>query len=949
MVCELGRTRSCKAVLMTFIRGLRNLANGSRFIACIGMVGLASAALAQESNEPKVEDSADSAAMADADPSLVETVVVLGRYKTAAVDIVAERLEDDVPVDYMDAEAMSRVGDSDVAAALRRMPGLTLAEGKYVYVRGLGERYSSAQLNGATVPSPDLTRNVIPLDLFPADIIEAVAVQKGYAPDITAAFGGGNIDIRTKSIPLSRVFNFSIASGWNSESGTGHTYAGGDRDYRGEDDGTRSLSNVIADAIDTYRGSFSPRNILRTHLRMGDTEVTSHAEAQALNRTLAQHLNRQIDLEPKELKPDVGGEVTAGHRWFLGDRFEAGVLGIAAYGNTWRLKERVNRRTTNPQSDFSQTSRTVHTVDLTAALNLGLRAYTDHNITLMSLLLRNTEDDASTSRTCLQGQFNDCSDEESPTQGRINSVRFEHRDLIVNQIRGQHTLGRETLGFLPLKSELLEQFQGAKFSWYYTDASAETHIPNEVTLGARESLDAATGRVTQFRVRSSGTAADYRFSDLTDDALSYGSDFTVPLLAGNWDLEFGGGYDYSRKVRQYRQTSLGLGSTTAAFATLTDLETSEVFSDTNLSDPQYGFELVLGVGGFGTESYIAAQVTEAGYGKFDFLWNETWRFSGGMRHEQFRQLSLPVDWLEYDRSRIKLNDEEDHERISSSVLNEDDYYPSLALTYLRPGFWSQEFQLRVNLSQTVARPDIREMSDSTYIDPVTEARVRGNPELLTSDLNNYDIRAEWFWSNGNNFTVSMFAKDVVRPIETVQGGATEDNILFNFVNAESATLHGVELEWMCGLEILDGLLGDWTYSWYFLGNGTLSDSEIRIPPGSGVGNVTNESRRMTQQSPWVFNLQLGYDSTNTKHSATVVYNAFGERIYFAGISGIGDAFEQPFHSLDFVYGWHPAETLSLRLRLKNLLGDTVEVVQDSVTVIEQHIGTQASVDLKWEL
>ena len=119
------------------------------------------AALAQEATTIEV-----------AEPSApIEEVVVIGRYKAAATDVVSERIEEDVPMDFLDAEAISRAGDSNVAAALRRVPGLTLAKGSFVYVRGLGERYSSTQLNGARVPSPDLTRNVLPLDIFPASTI----------------------------------------------------------------------------------------------------------------------------------------------------------------------------------------------------------------------------------------------------------------------------------------------------------------------------------------------------------------------------------------------------------------------------------------------------------------------------------------------------------------------------------------------------------------------------------------------------------------------------------------------------------------------------------------------------------------------------------------------------------------------------------------------------------
>jgi hypothetical protein len=130
-----------------------------------------------------------------------EEVVVIGRQRSAVTDVVQERIEQEVVVDLMGAEQISRVGDSNVSLALRRLPGVTLVSDQFIYIRGLGERYSSTTINGAYVPSPDLTRNVIPLDLFPAEIIDSLAIHKGFTADMPAAFGGGNVDIRTTGIP----------------------------------------------------------------------------------------------------------------------------------------------------------------------------------------------------------------------------------------------------------------------------------------------------------------------------------------------------------------------------------------------------------------------------------------------------------------------------------------------------------------------------------------------------------------------------------------------------------------------------------------------------------------------------------------------------------------------------------------------------------------------------
>ena len=876
---------------------------------------------------------------------MIEELTVLGRYKAASTDIVSERLEQDVPVDYIDAEFIARLGDSNVADALRRVPGLTLVDGKFIYIRGLGERYSSAQLNGANVPSPDVTRNVIPLNIFPADIIDSVAVQKGYSAELGASFGGGNIDIRTKQIPEEFTFKLGLKTGVNGASDKGYYYQGGDDDVWGTDDGTRALPHAISAAIDTYRGSFEPLQILTTPIDGGS--VPNISAARGINRALATNLSRNIDLQSKSLDEDIEAEGLLGHRIFVNDALSFGYLLLGTYSNDWRNKERTNRLFSNPETNFSETLRTTQSVNITGSLNIGVSLTDDHEFGVKGLLIRNTEDDASSSRTCSQGQFNDCFDDESPVQGRITGIRFEERQLEMLQYSGRHTIGDDSMRGVGLGWDFLEYFIGTTLTWYHTHSTAETSIPNEIRLSGQETLQGPNGTVDTYRVRRSGTSADYRFSDLYDDVESYGWDIEIPLDFATYTIELLAGSDFTYKLRNYKQTSLGMGSTTPAFRDISEASPSEVFSNQNIINPDLGFELLLGVAEFGTESYVAMQAIEASYGKFDVFVNDTWRLSGGVRREVFNQISIPIDYLEYESSRIALNLEEG-QSVGDTLLETDEYYPSFSLTYIRPGFWSDEFQFRVGVSQTVVRPDIREMSASTFIDPITEARVRGNPNLSVTDLRNFDLRAEWYFSSGDNFTASLFLKDIVNPIETVQGGATEDNVLFNFVNAEDASVYGMEFEFLKSLDGLADHMGDWLSAFYIAGNVTVSDSEISIQAGDGVGNITNSTRRLTQQSNWVTNLQLGYDSFNGKHGATLAFNSFGERIYFAGTDGLPDGYEQPFHSLDLIYTYYPIDNWTFKLRVKNILDEAIEVAQGDVAVIEQSFGRTALLNVKWE-
>ncbi len=887
----------------------------------------------QDQGGQEAPAAAPDAATAAAEDEVIEHIEVVGRSKSAATDVVQERIEQPVVADFMGTEQISRVGDSTVSLALRRLPGVTLVNDQFIYVRGLGERYSSTTLNGAYVPSPDLTRNVIPLDLFPAEVIESLAVQKGFTPDQPAAFGGGSVDIRTRGIPEDPVLNVQVGSGWNSDSSDkGLTYQGGDDDKFGTDDGTRQLPTAILDAIQQYQGNLAPAEIFQALQRDGQFHTID--EAEAINRELATSLNRNLDINEQSLDPDLSVEASAGNSWYLGEaqNWRIGVLGLADYENQWRNRDRVNRSVLTPADVVFNTRRTVNQVTLTGSLNLGLEYVGEHKIEVSGLYLRNTEDDAS-----ITTGHNFNFQRASGQQLRNYRTRFEERDLELVQVSGLHTLGPETLGLLGGLDDF-SLIHDLSFSWYYSDATAQTEIPNEVVVSAEDRIDADTGVVQSTGLRASATAAEYRFTDLQDEVNSYGWGLSRPFAIGDSDLELSGGWDYYEKGRGYLQTQLGLGTTALGSEDARAGTPNEALSDANILDPANGY--ILSIGGIGTESYLAAETVSAFYGNFDFTWSGTWRLAGGVRWEDFERVSVPIDPLEFDIDVGKIPIPTDE--LASIVKVEDDYYPALALTYMKPDFWAEDFQLRLGWSDTTARPDLREVSGATYIDPLTEARVRGNPDLINSGLTNIDLRAEWFFANGDNFTVSAFYKDITDPIETIEAAGTDDNVSLTFINAESAELYGAEIEWLKGLGFLGDALGSWIEGFFVAGNLTVSDSEIVI--GQAALNLTNNQRSLTQQSDYVANVQLGFDSPGGAHTATLVYNGFSERVFFGGRNGAPDAVEQPFHSLDLIYSFYPTEALSFKLRLQNLLDEQLEIEQGGVTVLEQTLGTTVKLD-----
>ncbi len=865
----------------------------------------------------------------------VEEVVVTGRYYDAAARLVEQRKENSAVTNILGGDAISRVGDTNVATALRRISGLTLVNDQFVYVRGLGERYSSTTLNGAKVPSVDLSRNVIPLDLFPTFVVDSLEVQKSYTVDQPAAFGGGNVDIRTRSLPGRLVFGVEVGSSYNSETG-GHvlSYSGGNDDIWGTDDGTRDLSSDLVAAINRYRGTIATQDILSAERAQVDPGTTL-AEAQAINRDLALMLYRDVSVKQKDTTPDVDVKGYLGSIFPLGDDWELGFLLAGAYENRWRESTSLSRNIRFPEERTDRQQESTFNVDITGNANIGLRYTDDHEVNFSSLYLRNTDD-----KTAIRDFFNENRERSSGTGFQDIREKYEEREITVNQWRGTHRFGLAT-------KDLVERLIPEKyvdwipddleFDWFYSDSDAETHIPNELTVALAGPADPTRGVVTDLAVRTVSNAADFRFTKLHDRVDDEGWKVVLPLKIGDSSLSLSGGYRFTRQFRTYEQTQLTLGLFGVGDQALLGEPLSTVFSDEAITDPSNNFELQRS--GANTESYLAATMTDAWFGSMDWLLWDTWRVAAGLRWEQYRQVAL--DWNPYGFDVTNPVVTTDPATLAFNSYLKDDLYPSVSLTWIS-GWLAETFQLRFGYSRTVTRPDLREITASSYVDPLTNDLVFGNPGVVPAELDNYDVRAEWFAQNGDNYTVSLFYKDISDPIEFFESPSSDTNIAREIINAESAEVYGVELETLKEL----GFLGQWAEPFYAQANLTFQHSELVAGPNASA--PTHNKRDMTNAAPFVANIQLGYDAPSGKRAATLTYNVFGERLYVAGRLGAPDGFEQPFHSVDLTYSWYPMESVDVQAKVQNLLGESIEIKRGGVTTFERDAGRTFALKVRWD-
>lgn len=901
------------------------------FVTAIGIFALSLPAFPQ--------DQADEAS--DNGDGDIEEVVVTGRFISSSQQLVNERMSDAFATDLLGEDTIARLGDSTVGAALRRVPGLTLVADKYVYIRGLGERYSSSSLGGAQIPSPDLTRNVIPLDVFPTSIVESLRVQKSWSPDLPANFGGGAIDIRTKGIPDGFTMSFEAGSGLNSEaSGSGLTYPGGADDKWGTDDGTRAFSTDLQNSIDAYQGEIGVQSLLST-LRGQDPTATL-ADAQALNRSLGLELNRGIVPQEKNLPADVRLRGSIGNNWMISDDWEFGALAGATYQTDWRKTIAYARNFNFPDQRTDTEEETTQAVTMAGTFSTGLKFTEDHEIETTTLWLRNTDDE-----TAVTDYFNENREKADGLGWRNYRFQFEERNMLVNQIRGSHYLGDATRERLP---EFVDKLIGwapvsTEITWFWSDSEATTDIPNQLQIASQTTTDPATGEVLNEAVTLSSQAADFRFTDLDDEVQNYGWDVSLPFETGRSVIELKGGWQHAQKARTYRQTQFSLGALSVANPATLELPIDQVFSDAVILDPANNF--VFDRQGTNNESYIAATMTDGVFGSVDWTLDDTWRIAAGARWEDYRQAA--VNWNPYGYSEADPQVTTDPAVLEDGTYSKDEIYPAVAVTYMSD-LWAETFQLRFGWSETAVRPDLREITGSSYIDPITGDLTRGNPGVVPAGVTNFDIRGEWFFGNGDNLTVTLFRKDIDKPIEYFESPASDTTIAREILNANEATVEGVELEFLKEL----GFIGGPFDTLFVQGNITIQDSELVCDSNAAdfpceADAPTNPTRPLSGASDYVANLMLGFDSPNAKHTASLMYNVFGERLYVAGRNGAPDGYEQPFHSLDLTYFWYPTDNMTLKLKAQNILRETVTIEREGIVVFEEDPGTTLSLSFNWSM
>lgn len=829
-------------------------------------------------------------------------------------------------------EFLSKSGASDAAGAVGKISGANVVGGKFVVVRGLGDRYNNTTLNGGIVPSPETSRKAVQLDLFPSDVLDQVSIKKTSAPDLPAEFVGGLVQLQTLRKPEEDYFSVKFGSKYHQETmGHGEFYT------------------VPGLEVDPYLKSSGP-------VIEGDSILDSIAFSRTTGGEALAARQRFLDLvsfKPEKMSPEMDRAVGFGFgkNIELNGNSHLSLLGSFSYETKQRYRRTqesnynsritsaANRGELNPlfvnqstleieadgdrafaglDGNYEKDSYTQsREYGLLLGGNLEIGEHLDFNVTFFNF--RSGEAQYS----IIDNGLTKASDldvaQDSLAVGRIETEGFS-----MNSYRQAYELKYRELQFLQLGGELrFDDFrEGAKLNWnaYSSETSEESPRSYELKgsyITEIDSQDPLEGisipNIGNLRNPQSSDFIEYKTEDQSDE---FKVDGVYPILEkteeSHFNLLLGAGMYQRDRESRLRSASIKAGGS------VNQADEAIETSDRLLNDQEVGTDLnprrfegfyAVASGTQATPEYQGSTELNSTYVGLDAKWG-SWFMLGGVRFEkETRSFDVPSDAL------------------GALTSEAEDIFPSLNIG--RTFGSEDEYLLRFSYSQSVVRPTFYEFIPARIIDLTNQSLVTGNRDLREARSENFDLR--FSWERDRDFVgLNLFYKTITDPIFTIVdpqlGGRAR-----TFANLGETEVKGVELEGSKDLGSGFSVTGNLSYI-------LASPSPGLVPVGSQEFNATIDS--LEGQPEFLANLILSYEDEDAGFSANLIYNFTGEYLTLASLRNVDDPgpglpneIRQPLHTLDFnlTQKWEADwADLKLKFSVKNILDSDVEVRYEGV-------------------
>lgn len=812
-----------------------------------------------------------------AEASVGEVVITAKALAVSEASLLNLQIKAAQTLDGLGSRQISRIGDSDAGGAIRRVVGVTVEGGKYVYVRGLGDRYGKTLVNGAEIPGLDPTRNSVQIDLFPTNVLDNLVIYKAFTPDLPGSFTGGLVDITTRDFPDQFSLQVSVSASYNTQSTFNDewlTYEGSNQDWLGFGFKDRDIPQFVRDnpqfvasgtaqdvlnITDAGQRATDPRTIgINQATDAFNSQWLPTQESAPLDHAFSFSLGNQSTLFGKTIGYIISASYRRQYIYYTGDN---GVF----------------RRTLDSDTelftavDLDET-RGGNEVLWSALGNFSIKL-NDRN--KLSLNLIRTQSGESNSRV-LTGIVDEAGFKRN---NNIWSLDYNQRANTITQLRGTHSFGAELgweidwIGSLAFTQNYQPDFR----TWAFSFSDVNDPTTYEFTN--------SSGRPVRFFRELNETNLDLKFN-IKKYFTSWTGDRATFKFGGAWLNRIGRKfserqYDYFFDTSQL-PANRDIGAYTNDYS-LFFASPNNDFTPQSAGFPDFnrGFNYQF-LANF-VNDYTADENIYAGYAMVDLTIAPKLRLVTGARIELTRITVTP------DIAFSTTNESFD------GNISQDDILPALNLIYQL----SERANLRLNYGRTVARPVFREIAPFNQYDFFAGPRTAGNDSLNRSLIDNIDFRYEFFPTTTELFAVSAYYKRIDDPIEKAIDVNAPNTVTWQ--NVDEGIVYGAELDVRKNLNFISPFFERFQFSV----NASFTYSEVSVPdeelntartqfPNDNI----SDKRDLYAQAPYVINASLSYLIPATGTTYSVAFNRFGERLIIVGSPGTPYYFEQPRNSLD---------------------------------------------------
>ena len=782
------------------------------------------------------------------------------------------------------AAQISKTMDRNAADVVKRIPGVAVQDDRFVVIRGLPDRYNTVWLNDASTPSSEADKKAFSFDIIPAGLIDRILVFKTPSPELPGDFAGGMVKVYTTSIADKNQLTVSLqTSSREFTTGTDFNYnAPGKTDWLGYDDGKRSIPGAIPGRISTKDPDYK-------------TSIESWSKA----------FGNDWIVNSTKTNPDVRFSMALSNVVKF-KKFKIGnTLGLA-YSNTYS-NFKIHRQ------DWDSISKNYNYIDQRSVNNVSTGIMDNIGIAIgnTKIEFKNLYNQIGTSSLTIRNSVRDTS---LPTAAdeRAYSMGYESRATYASQLTGSHKNNADTrkytwaLGYTDL---FKNQPDLRRIKYVKEQSKSDSFYKAQIA----NSVDILNGGG---RFYSSLYEKVYSFNHQFTQKVKINDGFSFDVSAGNY-------IEYKKRSFEIRQLGYTLRSG-ANSLTLPYLPVNKIFADSNVD---------------GANKFKMSEVTNP----YDHYDGENRLISS------FVSLKVPVGKhinvfggvrYEYNVQSIK------------AVINTDTISPEVTTKFLLPSVnasynFTDKSLVRAAYGKTLNRPEFREWAPTFYYDfdelagnkgslfPTTANRNKsGNigDTLKVAEIQNFDVRYEYYPSPGEMIQVGGFYKSFINPIQRVivPGSASGDSRTFTFINADKAMCYGVELDVRKSLTFLDDKLGLNVFRNFILsGNLTIAKSELTIDSSIVVGVIPKST--LQGQSGYIVNAGVYYQHDNAGIQSSLLYNVYGPRMYALGTSDAGGESigEMPFRSLDFAISKLFFKHYIVNIGVQNLLNGRVLFMKDA--------------------